>query len=168
VDTNVSRVLERLFPRELAPTKKRRDDVNNIWALARALLPHRHAYDWNQALMDLGAIVCTAAHPQCSKCPISQACPSAHQITRGTVRRKKQETGRDGIPNRIYRGRIIEYLRHRTNGRGVSVSTIARAVKTNYTTKDETWLGGLIRGLERDGLLATRKRKGVVFLTLPD
>ncbi len=168
VDTNVSRVLKRLFPRELKPTQRVSEDINRIWALAHALLPHRHAYDWNQALMDLGALVCTAANPQCSKCPISQACPSAHKITRGRVRRKKQERGRDAIPNRIYRGRIIEFLRHRTNGRGVTFSLVACAVKANYTTKDERWLRGLIRGLERDGLLTIRKKKGNVFLTLPD
>ena len=72
LDANVTRVLSRLFavrgdPRK-APTRHR------LWETARLLLPAGNAGRFNQALMDLGAIVCTARVPQCLSCPLSELC----------------------------------------------------------------------------------------------
>ena len=76
LDTNVRRVLGRVFldawlgeagGNELPPER-------TGWLLAEAALPQRAAYAWNQALMDLGATVCTAARPACRVCPLAQVC----------------------------------------------------------------------------------------------
>jgi A/G-specific adenine glycosylase len=68
VDTNIKRVLSRLF---------RRDEKNlGIWETAQSILPSRKAHIWNQALMDLGALICTAANPKCGICPVAGYCPS--------------------------------------------------------------------------------------------
>ena len=71
VDTNVARVLTRVF---LKGGKKGNSKV--IWALARRLLPVRGATVWefNQALMDLGATVCVARTPKCGICPVGPGC----------------------------------------------------------------------------------------------
>lgn len=68
IDTNVRRVLQRVFYRRHVPDRR-------LWALAESLLPRR-AYDFNQALMDLGALICTARRPRCPVCPMRTFCKS--------------------------------------------------------------------------------------------
>jgi A/G-specific adenine glycosylase len=74
VDTNVRRVLGRVFlgPRRLS----RLHGEKAMWDLARALLPARRAYDYNQALMDFGATWCTARLPRCRGCAMKGLCAS--------------------------------------------------------------------------------------------
>jgi A/G-specific adenine glycosylase len=76
VDTNVARVLTRVFaphvnPRTHAGHKK-------TWAIALAVLPRTGAvaYTHNQALMELGALVCTARARGCPTCPVRSLCDS--------------------------------------------------------------------------------------------
>ncbi len=74
LDTNVARVLFRVFV-------ARGDQASHamqarLWAISRAVLPHRHVFDFNQALMDLGALVCAARKPQCPRCPMTPQCAS--------------------------------------------------------------------------------------------
>lgn len=72
VDGNVERVFARLFLVDEAaasPALKRAS-----WDLARALVPERAAGDWNQALMELGATVCTPRAPRCEACPVATHC----------------------------------------------------------------------------------------------
>jgi A/G-specific adenine glycosylase len=73
VDTNAARVLARVFRiRGRAAARTRR-----IWARAESLVPRRRSADWNQALMDLGALYCTARAPRCPTCPVRRVCASA-------------------------------------------------------------------------------------------
>jgi A/G-specific adenine glycosylase len=77
LDGNVRRVLSRLFaidsdPRSAA-TRKR------LWNLAEALLPPGQAASFNEALMDLGATVCTSRDPRCGECPLSEGCQGVQQ-----------------------------------------------------------------------------------------
>ena len=74
VDTNVARVLFRVFVNRGSPNThamKRR-----LWGLSKALLPVRHVFDFNQALMDLGSMVCAARRPRCPICPMKSICKS--------------------------------------------------------------------------------------------
>jgi A/G-specific adenine glycosylase len=71
LDTNVRRVLRRVFLGDRATPTDRA-----LWALSEALLPRGQAYDFNQALMDLGATVCTARKPRCGACPLTKVCAS--------------------------------------------------------------------------------------------
>jgi A/G-specific adenine glycosylase len=77
VDTNVARVLERVF----APgTKvKTTSGSRKIWAIAEHVLPRSGRAGWthNQALMELGALVCTARTKNCAVCPCNRICRSA-------------------------------------------------------------------------------------------
>ena len=74
VDTNVRRVLGRIF---LGRRRLRRLRGHKaMWDLARALLPERRAYDYNQALMDFGATWCTARAPKCARCTMKSLCAS--------------------------------------------------------------------------------------------
>ena len=65
LDGNVKRVLARCFGVEGEPAQ---------WALAQKLLPARGIETYTQALMDLGATVCTRANPACGRCPVAKDC----------------------------------------------------------------------------------------------
>jgi A/G-specific adenine glycosylase len=72
LDTNVARVLFRVFIARGAPRshamKKR------LWAVSEALVPRRDVFDFNQALMDFGALMCPARKPKCLVCPLQRMC----------------------------------------------------------------------------------------------
>jgi A/G-specific adenine glycosylase len=64
------RVLYRVFIAKGDPKKHR----VRLWRLAESLIPRGKAYDFNQALMDFGAIRCTARTPGCQACPMTPIC----------------------------------------------------------------------------------------------
>ena len=72
LDTNVARVLFRVFVASGDP--KSHAMTRHLWAVSDAMVPHRHVFDFNQALMDFGAMVCVARNPRCLVCPMSKSC----------------------------------------------------------------------------------------------
>jgi A/G-specific adenine glycosylase len=74
LDTNVARVLYRVFVAGGDP--KAHAMKKHLWAVSRAVLPRRHVFDFNQALMDFGATLCTARKPKCLICPMRGGCAS--------------------------------------------------------------------------------------------
>jgi A/G-specific adenine glycosylase len=74
VDTNVARVLRRAFAPRL--DTGRAGGMRALWSLAEKLLPRdgRAVYAHNQALMELGALVCTARRAHCTVCPVRPLC----------------------------------------------------------------------------------------------
>jgi A/G-specific adenine glycosylase len=74
VDTNVSRVLFRVFVGGGSP--KAHATKKHLWAVSEALVPRKHVFDFNQALMDFGALVCVARKPKCLVCPMTKSCRS--------------------------------------------------------------------------------------------
>src|SRR5882672_11172578 len=72
LDTNVARVLFRMFVGKGDP--KSHAMTRHLWAISETLVPHKHVFDFNQALMDLGATVCVARNPKCLVCPMAKAC----------------------------------------------------------------------------------------------
>lgn len=74
VDTNVARVVRRVIAPALDVA--RTGDRRIIWDVARALLPRtgRATYVHNQALMELGALICTARVRHCARCPVRAVC----------------------------------------------------------------------------------------------
>jgi A/G-specific adenine glycosylase len=73
VDTNVQRVILRLF--DIPGDSKRVAVKNRVWQLAESLIPPGKAYIFNQALIDFGALICTARNPHCSSCFNHTTCP---------------------------------------------------------------------------------------------
>ncbi len=87
LDTNVARVLRRVFVGEQRPARgdsvrrasqrpRGAADRRRLWAISRALVPRGRVFDFNQALMDLGALVCSARNPACPRCPMASICRS--------------------------------------------------------------------------------------------
>lgn len=72
VDGNVIRVFSRLFG--LKGRAKDPAFAARMWPLAARLVPRHGPGDWNQALMELGATVCTPDSPSCGACPVSGHC----------------------------------------------------------------------------------------------
>jgi A/G-specific adenine glycosylase len=66
VDGNVQRVLERITGKQLP--------VDECWKISQALLHPRRPGDFNQAMMELGAVVCLPANPTCGRCPVIDFC----------------------------------------------------------------------------------------------
>lgn len=71
VDVNVARVIRRVFFGEWGKGIGKRE-----WQLATTLVPKRgkQAWTFNQAIMELGALVCTARNPKCPECPMRRGC----------------------------------------------------------------------------------------------
>jgi A/G-specific adenine glycosylase len=72
LDTNVARVLQRVFVPH--GDVKAHATRKHLWAVSEALVPRKHVFDFNQALMDLGATVCVARKPKCLVCPMTKVC----------------------------------------------------------------------------------------------
>lgn len=74
VDGNVKRVFSRVF--DIATVLSARESVRFMEETSRNLLPKGKAREFNQALMELGALVCTPRSPRCLECPIRRECRS--------------------------------------------------------------------------------------------
>lgn len=88
VDTNVARVLSRVFAPQLNPKRPR--DLALLWQIAEATLPRTGKATWthNQALMELGALVCTARVKRCGLCPVRALCSTGPDaVATGEARR---------------------------------------------------------------------------------
>lgn len=72
VEANTTRVLSRLFGHSGEP--KSGPGRKWLWDMALAVLPDRRVGDFNQAMMELGALVCTPTSPKCSQCPLRAHC----------------------------------------------------------------------------------------------
>jgi A/G-specific adenine glycosylase len=151
VDVNIRRVLSRVFWRMTSPSETRRN--NEVWKFAADILPRNQAYAWNQALMDLGATVCTARKPSCDRCPIATNCRSRPAMKHPPSRSPRSEPSFRGIPNRIYRGRIVKHLCNLPAGTSMGLDTLGKSISSRFAAGDRTWLAQLLNDLEKDGLL---------------
>jgi A/G-specific adenine glycosylase len=174
MDTNVRRVLTRIFAAE-APAASQ--DDKQAWELAEAVLPVDDAYDWNQALMDLGAVICLSRGPRCLLCPAQDLCSARREWTaasgeerlvaegratyaagatgrRATAPLQPRTKGEERFEGsrRWYRGRIVEALRQ-TSG-AVDLDALGTRVKPDYTPDERSWLLELVGALARDGLVS--------------
>lgn len=157
VDVNVRRFFSRVFFR--MRTENAVCGEADAWRLADRLIPARRAYDWNQALMDLGAMVCTARRPRCGICPVAKSCRSRAGMTSAAPRRGRREQGLQGIPNRIYRGRIVELLRSTGEGITWRLDDVGKKILPAYGKVHRPWLNKMLRDLEADGLILVRQSR---------
>ena len=169
VDTNVRRVLGRVFHWPSTPTDR------EVAATAERVLPEGKAWSWNQALMDLGATVCTSRRPTCLLCPVRSACraagafeaeaaPAALAEGRAAYRAK---TERFEGSSRYFRGRVVAHLRGLVEGESCGLVELGDAVRPGYSDADAPWLRSLLEGLARDGLVAVHGEGGSTRVSLP-
>lgn len=148
VDVNVRRVLSRVF-RKMRSTAHMMEE-RAVWKLAEDLLPKGKAYHWNQALMDLGATVCTARRPLCGDCPIQRVCASGKAMRSPGKRTPHPENSRNGVPDRMYRGRIVDALRANGGRRSIPAGVLGRTIDMKGNARR---LASLLQGLLNDGVI---------------
>ncbi|EKD77732.1 MAG: A/G-specific adenine glycosylase [uncultured bacterium] len=76
LDGNVKRVLARYFA--IKEPINQKNTIDNMWMLAEKLTPAKNAHHHNQAIMDLGATLCTRTKPRCTECPFTSDCKAYH------------------------------------------------------------------------------------------
>lgn len=160
MDTNIRRVISRLlYSPEAEPS-----DRELLQPMAE-LLPQGQGWAWNQAIMELGALICTATSPACWRCPVREYCSDyaarlqadeqslsytavvAKPLKKVAERRETAYTQ----SSRYYRGRIIAALREHQSG--LNTDQLGQLLKEDYSPVQQVWVESLLRGLERDGLL---------------
>lgn len=157
VDTNARRVLGRIFLGQLNGLPA----TATARALAQQVLPPGAASGWNQAIMDLGATICMARRPACTRCPVAELCAARPYVEQALLpalpgpRRARQERFEGSA--RFYRGRIVQVLRRLPPGQSISPEELGPRVRENFSPDHLPWLEGLLRGLERDGLLVIER-----------
>jgi A/G-specific adenine glycosylase len=163
LDTNVRRVAHRALHGLEHPPKV---GAAALDADARALVPPGRGHDWNSAMMDLGATICTARAPKCLICPLQTACAAApidgallEQARAAHARRRSpQETIPFEQTTRYARGRIIDRLRELPPGRRISFLDLHADV-TNRIGRTSEDLAGLLEALSRDGLVRVHEQQ---------
>jgi A/G-specific adenine glycosylase len=168
MDTNIRRVIQRWFvgPREQPPSEA------ELLQIAAEAVPAGQGWAWNQAIMELGALICTAAAPQCWRCPVQAYCrdyaarrqadeqifgaEQGVEATRAAPRMKRVAERREtpyANSNRFYRGRIVDALRQLPADACLALHELGPRIKPDWTETDLPWLETLAAGLARDGLI---------------
>ncbi|MCX7984965.1 MAG: A/G-specific adenine glycosylase, partial [Bacteroidetes bacterium] len=142
VDTNIDRVLKRCFPQWCKE--------QSVWEIARALLPQKRSHVWNQALMELGSLCCTSQSPRCNTCPWEQWCAKDIQYQQ-RKNSKRTEPSFRGIPNRLYRGKIVQFLRQHHKATFDDLAEFFSLSRNEYN-----WLQSLLQKMENDGIINIR------------
>src|SRR6266508_1090042 len=166
MDTNIRRVAQRLFagPEDDTPTGEQK-----LLASAAAAGAPGQAWAWNQAMIELGALICTAAAPACWRCPVRAQCQayaawrSADEQIFGDApapepSRRRRLAERREAPyagsNRFFRGRAVEALRRLPHDQALPLRELGLRIKAGFGDDDMPWLRSLVAGLARDVLLA--------------
>lgn len=164
VDTNIRRVLQRVF---LGCSEAQSNDAGML-KLAEQVLPEDAAYSWNQALMDLGATICTSNNPQCTCCPLQERCqaygdmrehslfPSGavlRQLRKVAEKRPSYRAQPFSSTNRYFRGRIVDILRSVPASQRLSLNELGSKIKPEFRDEDIPWLQSIVAGLVKDGLV---------------
>lgn len=140
-DTNIARVLARLC---LGQAAAKECTEGELHATAERLLPVRNARDHNLALMDLGAVMCSARSPRCEACPLQREC-AWRAAGRPSADRVASSTPRFETTARYARGRIIDALRMRQH----TSDELRTALPTGHHPK----LPAYLSALEREGMV---------------
>ena len=98
VDTNVARVLRRAFH----PRLRRTAATERVWQTADRVMPRTGKSTWtfNQAIMELGALICTAREARCGVCPVRLACATGRKSGSAQHRSGKQRYQAERAGNR--------------------------------------------------------------------
>lgn len=153
LDTNMLRVLHRVFlgpdvPEPLAKPKE-------VLGLAAELVPRGNGWAWNRAVMEFGALRCTARRPGCGGCPLAKHClsgPGILDLLSSMPRRPKRgENARYEDSNRYLRGRVLARLREETSREGTALPDLADRLREAGTHIGLPRLRGVVESPERDG-----------------
>lgn len=103
LDGNIRRVLARVFD-VIEPARSTAGE-KRLWRLAEDNMPPGKAGDYNQALMDLGALVCTPRSPDCTTCPLAGFCQARQ---RGVQEKRPVTTPKPELPHHTVAAAVIQ------------------------------------------------------------
>ena len=138
-----------------------------LYTLVKSSIPDGKSCDLHNALMDFGSLVCLRDAPKCNECVLRKNCgffplysvekEKVLFVAEKKVEKGMMEKGRH-VPNRIFRGRIVEFVRKHA-GEEVSLEELGCAVKKDYVDAQEGWLVELCLKLEKEGMITFVRRE---------
>lgn len=153
-DTNMHRVLHRVFFGPDVPAAKAKP--KQVMELASRLVPPGRGWAWNQAVMEFGALRCTARRPACPDCPLRDHCKAHPKMLDALAAlpraRKTAGTPRYEETNRYLRGRVLARLREESDPDGLPLPEFARRLQGEAADVGSARLKAVVESLERDGL----------------
>ncbi len=176
IDVNVRRIYRRYFHGKDQGLPSAKKEEQELYELARKSIPDNKSAQFHNALMDFGSLTCTRYTPNCGCCPLQKSC---HFLPKYTLKKqkalfvmeKKEEKGilelGKFIPNRIFRGRIVEFART-SQGKEMAAQELGKVIKKDYTKEDEQWLLALCSKLECEGFISFCKNQDTIILALPN
>lgn len=163
VDTNVKRIFQRVFQQRFEqPTGD-----NQYFEFADEILPTDLADPWNQALMDFGAVICTAKNPNCESCPIMHECEanivaknegfenyaakllSIKKTNPEGINGPKKKQIKFELTDRFLRGRVIDLLREKE----LKEKEIIGLLSTKFTQFNSDRISLNVNKLIKEGLI---------------
>jgi len=189
LDTNIRRILHRTFVGPENPDGTWKKDDRYLLQLAEEIVRvacHSHTTsEWHAALMDFGSLVQTKRNPRWEECPLTAAgimkatsknfpkvhlptachpaSPTAVAFGRGSSSEPGRLVGSRHVPNRIFRGRIVETLRDCE--KGLTLEKIGKEICIDWcsTAEQKTWLHDRLTSLKKDRLLMQRRGKFFLY-----
>ena len=158
LDTNVRRVVHRVFFGIEYPPRASEGEIETS---ANRAVPPGMGHDWNSAMMDLGARICTSRAPLCLVCPLQSYCAAA-PVDAAVLAQLRSEnvklpSAQDAFPfvrtTRYARGRVVDRLRELPPGHRISLLDLHRDLAALLPDRSIDDLAVIVGALERDGLL---------------
>ncbi len=135
---------------------------------------NRNAAEWHAALMDFGSLVQTKSNPKWNTCPLTEkrimkATKKSYELRATNKKNSKliahssklREPGRfmgaQYIPNRIFRGRIVDALRE--HDKGLTFEQIGSQICNDWSNEHHVWLEKIVQKLTQDMLIERKKNK---------
>ncbi|GAC1583023.1 MAG: A/G-specific adenine glycosylase [Candidatus Elarobacter sp.] len=157
-DVNVRRVVHRV---QLGLEYPRLAGDRALDAFAIAAVPQGQAHDWNSAVMDLGATICTARAPKCLVCPLRDACAASPVDAAQLAARARAHAPRKAPQNairfertiRFLRGRVIDRLRDVAPREALALDVLQRDLAQIVPADRLHEIPGVVEALVREGIV---------------
>ena len=161
MDTNIRRIVHRT---ELGLEYPPKANDKELDAIARASVPPLRSHDWNSAMMDVGATICSARAPKCLLCPLRDSCKAAPVDAAALAilaRAGAKKTPQESIPfertTRYLRGRIIDQLRDVPPTGAIALDDLIAALAAIVPADRIGEIPSVADALERDGIIERRE-----------
>lgn len=172
IDVNVRRIFWRYFRGKDRGKPLSGKIEEELFLLVKEQIPNGKSNEFHNALMDFGSAICTRNAPSCISCPLHLSCAFAPLYSQQKekvlyVMERKPEKGvyelGKSVPNRIFRGRIVEFARK--NQGDFFLDELGKSIKKDYSSSDELWLRELCLKLIAERLLEARIGRKLISLS---